>query len=67
MQQKTGLKNALLQRRINTLNNVAENREALIGELTGGKKVPYGLNEKFDVSINCYFYFLINSGNINGK
>ncbi|GJQ73118.1 hypothetical protein Trydic_g1746 [Trypoxylus dichotomus] len=48
VQQKTGLKNALLQRRINTLSNVAENREAVIGELTAGKKVPPGLNEKFD-------------------
>lgn len=44
------MKNALLQRRINTLNTLAENREAVIGELTAGKKIPAGLNEKFDVS-----------------
>ncbi|KAK9712535.1 Growth-arrest specific micro-tubule binding [Popillia japonica] len=52
VQQKTGLKNALLQRRINTLNSLAENREAVIGELTANKKIPAGLNEKFDKILN---------------
>ncbi|KAF2883120.1 hypothetical protein ILUMI_23061 [Ignelater luminosus] len=40
VQQKTSLKNALLQKRIQTLNDMAEYREAVIGELTAASEIP---------------------------
>ena len=50
VQQKTGLKNALLEKRIQTLTLGMEKKDAVIGELTAMKEVPKGINEKFDVS-----------------
>nr|XP_022910714.1 growth arrest-specific protein 8 [Onthophagus taurus] len=52
VQQKTGLKNALLQKRIETLTNDAETKDAIIGELTTTKKLPSGLNAKFENILN---------------
>ncbi|XP_018574466.1 growth arrest-specific protein 8 [Anoplophora glabripennis] len=49
VQQKTGVKNILLQKRIETLSNVAEHREAIIGELTAAaQKPPAKSNQKLE-------------------
>lgn len=51
MQQKTSLKTALLQKRIQTLNDMAEYREAVIGELTAASEIPpQRVNKKLEVS-----------------
>lgn len=51
VEQKTNLKNELLYRRIETLNENAELQEALIGKLTADAKVPpQKTNRKLDVS-----------------
>lgn len=51
VQQKTNLKNALLQKRIQTLSDLAEYREAIIGELTVASEVsPQIINKKMEVS-----------------
>ncbi|KAF7276818.1 hypothetical protein GWI33_008966, partial [Rhynchophorus ferrugineus] len=40
VQQKTGVKNVLLQKRIQTLSQMAEHKEVIIGELTAAMKQP---------------------------
>lgn len=48
VQQKTGLKNVLLQKRVQTLTESAEHKEALIGYLATNKQ-PSNINNKLEV------------------
>lgn len=55
VQQKTGLKNVLLQNRINVLNENVEHQEAVIGELSTALKMPSEqINRKLEVKISLY-------------
>lgn len=50
VQQKTGIKNMLLQKRVETLNNIAEHREIVIAELNATmQEPPARSNQKLEV------------------
>lgn len=50
VQQKTGIKNMLLQKRVETLNNIAEHREIVIAELNATmQEPPVRSNQKLEV------------------
>lgn len=52
VQQKTGVKNILLQKRIQTLSQITEHRDVVIGELTLAlKQSPDQVNKKLEVSV----------------
>lgn len=54
VQQKTGVKNILLQKRIQTLSQITEHRDVVIGELTLAlKQSPDQVNKKLEVSVAC--------------
>lgn len=48
VQQKTGMKNVLLQKRVNTLANLCEQREVVIGDLAVATK-QQPTNKKLEV------------------
>lgn len=51
VQEKTGVKNMLLQKRIQTLSQVAEHREIVIAELNATlKEPPLRTNQKLEVN-----------------
>lgn len=50
VQQKTGLKNLLLQKKITYLQDQVENKEAALGELIAASQLqPHAVNRKLEV------------------
>lgn len=55
VQQKTGVKNMLLQKRIETLSHIAEHREIVIAELNATlQHPPLRTNQKLEVCVSFY-------------
>lgn len=53
VQQKTGLKNLLLQKKITFLHDQVENKEAALGELIAASQLqPHAVNRKLEVYFN---------------
>lgn len=55
VQQKTGLKNALLQKRVQTLTELAEQKDLRIAEMEGGTDPSSEITNKCIQVICCYF------------